>query len=38
MSCPECIKLGKMVKVLESDHEFELRKLSEDKSTERALF
>lgn len=38
MSCADCAKLEKKIRVMQSDFDFELRKLSEDKSTEKALF
>ncbi len=38
MNCLECVKLEKKLRIQLSDHEFELRKLAEDKSTEKALY
>lgn len=38
MSCLECAKLEKKIRVMQADFDFEIRKLSEDKSTEKALF
>lgn len=38
MNCTECSKFDKKIKVMLSDHQFELRKLSEDKAEEKALF
>ena len=38
MSCAECHRTQKQLKVIQSDYEFELRKLAEDNSTEKAIF
>lgn len=38
MSCSECVARDKKIKVMESDFEFELRKIAEDKAEEKALF
>lgn len=38
MNCNECARLEKKLRVLQADFDFEFRKLSEDKSTEKALF
>ncbi len=38
MSCEECLKREKKMKIMLSDHEFELRKITEDKAEEKALF
>jgi len=32
MNCADCARLDKKIKVMLSDHEFELRKLAEDKA------
>ena len=38
MNCEECCKKDKKIRVLESDHEFELRKTMEDNAEEKVLF
>jgi len=38
MSCEECRKKDKRIRVIQSDCDFELRKTIEDKAEEMALF
>jgi hypothetical protein len=38
MNCADCARLDKKIKIMASDHEFELRKLAEDKAEEKAIF
>ena len=38
MNCEDCIRKDKNIKVMLSDHSFELRKLTEDKAEEKALY
>ena len=38
MSCEECRKKDKKIRVIQSDYDFELRKTIEDKAEEKALF
>lgn len=35
--CSSCHNLNKRLKVLQADYDFEIKKISEDKSTEKAL-
>jgi hypothetical protein len=36
--CPSCQVLHKKLKILQADYDFEIKKLNEDKSTEKALY
>ena len=36
--CDKCIQLTKKLNILQADYDFEIKKMSEDKSTEKALF
>ncbi len=38
MSCEECMKADKKLKVMAADHSFQIKKLNEDKAEEKALF
>lgn len=36
--CTSCQNLNKKLRVLQADYDFEIKKISEDKSTEKALY
>lgn len=37
-SCNQCVEKEKKLKILIADYEFELKKIQEDKSTEKAMY
>lgn len=38
MSCEECLKKDKKIKIIQSDYDFQLRKTIEDKAEQKALY
>jgi len=38
MECSKCTELERKLRIMKSDYEFEIKKMQEDKSTEKAMY